>query len=503
MTSAYILVIAILILGGLIAALGDRIGTKVGKARLRLFQLRPKQTAVVITIGTGILISASTLLVLFSLSSSLRQGVFELDEILKKRREITLQLETVKQEKQKVEKELMDAQKRQNSARELLAKTGKELVTTQSQLKIISSQSDKLKQEVLKIIAEKSVLLAEKKTIEQQRAKLEISIAQRDQELKDNQLEIEEQKGILQQQKLTLQEQKVTLNKQKEILVSQKLSLEELKNRQNKLQSEIKSRDEQIATLDKNISAKDQILKNKENELLSLEKELAFYRREVEILEQYYQTYQDLRERPIAVVKGQVLTITLVKTNKNTNLEELIDGILNEANRGVMLILGYGNQAPNQRFVQITKAQVEQMKQQLSQNGEYLVRILSASNYVQGEESVRIFADVTPNQKVYTKNQIIASIAIEAKDFQSAELQKKLDFLISVTQFRARREGILGNIIIGDGKIISLVNFVQELGLSNQNVTEIIAIAGNETYISGPLQINLVVISNGEEILRL
>ncbi len=99
MTSAYILIIAILLLGGLIAALGDRIGSKVGKARLRLFKLRPKQTAVVITITTGILISSSTLLILFTLSESLRQGIFELDEILRKRREITAQLRTVEKEK--------------------------------------------------------------------------------------------------------------------------------------------------------------------------------------------------------------------------------------------------------------------------------------------------------------------------------------------------------------------------------------------------------------------
>lgn len=489
MTSAYILVIAILVLGGLIAALGDRIGSQVGKARLRLFQLRPKQTAIVITIATGILISASTLLILFTFSSSLRQGVFELDEILKRRREITQQLETVEAEKERVERELIEAQQRQNSARELLIKTGKELSKTQTQLKNISSQSDKLKEEVAKIIAEKTVLLAEKEEIQQQREKLEISIAQRDQELKDNQLQIEEQREILE-----------TQNK---VLEQQKLSLEELKNRQNKLELEIKGRDEQIATLDKSISEKDQILRNKEEELSFLEKELGFYRREVEILEQYYQTYQDLRERPIAVVKGQVLTVTLVKTDKDTNLEELIDGILNEANRGVMLILGYGNDSPHQRFVQITKAQVEQMKQQLSTEGEFLVRIFSASNYVQGEENVRIFADVTPNQQVYAKNDTIASISIDPKDFQSTELQQKLDFLIAVTEFRARRQGLLGRIVIGDGKILSLINFLQRLQLSDETVDEIIAVSANDTYTSGPLQVNLIVISNGEEILRL
>lgn len=482
MTSAYILIAAMLILGGLIAALGDRIGTKVGKARLRLFQLRPKQTAIVITIGTGILISASTLIILFTLSESLRQGIFELDEILKKRREITVQLEKVEIEKNRAETELKEAQKRQSSVRKLLTNTGKELKNTQNQLKIISTQTEKLKLELKIILGDRTKLLAEKEEIREQSQKLEKSIIERDQDLQNKQIQIEEQENILQEQQQ---------------------SLTQLQNRQNQLQSEIKSRDQQISKLDKNILEKDQILKNKENELLSLEKELGFYRREVEILEQYYQTYQDLRERPIAVVKGQVLTVTLVRTDKNTNLDELIDGILNEANRDVMVSLGYGNKFPNQRFVQITKAQVQQMKEQISQGGEYLIRILSAGNYVQGEENVRIFADVTVNQKVYAKNEQIASITIDASDLKNSELQEKLDFLISVSQFRARREGVLGKILIGDGKIISLINFIQELQLTDQSVDEIIAITANETYTSGPLQINLVVISDGKEILRL
>ena len=54
-----ILILVVLILGGLIATLGDRIGTKVGKARLSLFNLRPRKTAVLVTVFTGVMISAS------------------------------------------------------------------------------------------------------------------------------------------------------------------------------------------------------------------------------------------------------------------------------------------------------------------------------------------------------------------------------------------------------------------------------------------------------------
>lgn len=489
MTSAYILIIAILLLGGLIAALGDRIGTKVGKARLRLFQLRPKQTAILITIATGTLISASTLIILFSLSESLRQGVFQLDEILKKRRQITAQLETVQGQKKIVEQELLKAINRQNTVLNQLKIKENELLTTQKQVKEIQKRTESLRKEVEKIIKEKEDLLIEKDEIQAQSLKLEKSIAQRDRELQVKQGQIEEQEEILQQQQTQLQEQEK--------------SLENLKNRQKKLESEIKNRDEQIKELDGLISQTDKILKGKEAELASLEKQLEFYREEVEILEQYYQTYQDLRERPIAIIKGQVLTVTLIQVEKDTNIGELIDGILNQANRSVMQILGYGNQPPKDRFVQITKGQVEQIKQQLTTPGQYLVRILSAGNYVQGEERIRIFADVTPNKIVYQKNEAIASIVLDEKDLNNGELQEKLDFLISVSQFRARREGILGPIVIGDGNIISLINFIKDLQSLEQNIDEVLTVAARDTYTSGPLQINLVVIANGKEMFRL
>lgn len=94
MTTGYILILAILIVGGVIATVGDRIGTRVGKARLSLFKLRPKNTAVLVTILTGTLISASTLAILFAADDGLRKGVFELEDIQKDLRRRREQLET-------------------------------------------------------------------------------------------------------------------------------------------------------------------------------------------------------------------------------------------------------------------------------------------------------------------------------------------------------------------------------------------------------------------------
>ena len=53
-----LLIIAVILLSGLIAYLGDQIGMKVGKKRISVFGLRPKYTSIIITVFTGVLIAA-------------------------------------------------------------------------------------------------------------------------------------------------------------------------------------------------------------------------------------------------------------------------------------------------------------------------------------------------------------------------------------------------------------------------------------------------------------
>ena len=143
MTSAYVLIVATLVLGGLIAALGDRLGSKVGKARLRLFKLRPKQTAVVVTVVTGTLISASTLAILFTLSKSLRQGLFELDDILAKRRLVTEELQKVKKEKENIERHFSSTLSQQTIVQNQLNVTKDKYQKANNQLSKLSIQFKK------------------------------------------------------------------------------------------------------------------------------------------------------------------------------------------------------------------------------------------------------------------------------------------------------------------------------------------------------------------------
>jgi uncharacterized protein (DUF3084 family) len=481
MTSAYILIAAILVLGGLISALGDRLGTKVGKARLRLFNLRPRQTAAIVTIITGTLISASTLGILFGLSESLRKGVFQLDDILTELRSTKKQLTQVQQEKHQVSNQLTTVKDEQVKAREELSQIERNFQESKARLKAISEQAGKLRSEL-------NVLLTERRKQIEQLAKLK----QQSQELQ-TQLQQREQKIVAQDR----------------ILKERAIRLQQLEKQQQFLQAEIQERDRYIYQLDRAISEKDTDLEIRTKRLNDLESQLQYLSKEVEVLEQYYQTYQELRERKIALVKGQVLASATVRIIDPTATVSAIDRLLRQANDNVIKATLLSENTADKRVVKITKAQVEQLASQMEDGRDYVLRILSAGNYVQGEQEVRVFADLALNQQVFRAGAEIATVAIDSKTKDRDDIQDRLDWLLSVSKFRAQRAGILGEIQVGDGQIVTLVNFIEDIErfivaepATGNSLPEIKAIATETTYTAGPLKLNLVVVKDGKIILN-
>jgi len=73
---AWILIVFLILLGGLIAPFGDLLGTKIGKARFSILKLRPKRTATIVTIITGGFISAISISLLILVSEEFRQRLF-------------------------------------------------------------------------------------------------------------------------------------------------------------------------------------------------------------------------------------------------------------------------------------------------------------------------------------------------------------------------------------------------------------------------------------------
>ena len=76
-----IIVLVLMVMGGLIAFLGDKIGSKVGKKRLTMFGLRPKYTSIIVTIISGTLISFFTVAVMAVVNENIRVALFGLNKL--------------------------------------------------------------------------------------------------------------------------------------------------------------------------------------------------------------------------------------------------------------------------------------------------------------------------------------------------------------------------------------------------------------------------------------
>jgi len=120
---AWILIVFLILLGGLIAPFGDLLGTKIGKSRFSIFKLRPKKTATIVTIITGGFISSISIGLLILVSEEFRQRLFvdipflqrTLDE--SKKALIPLQEERKKLEGKILQKEI-ELNKLKNDVRE-------------------------------------------------------------------------------------------------------------------------------------------------------------------------------------------------------------------------------------------------------------------------------------------------------------------------------------------------------------------------------------------------
>ena len=142
--SGWLLILALLILGGVLSTLGDRLGSRVGKARLSLFNLRPRRTAVLITVLTGSLISALSLGLLLLVSRQLRVGLFELDALHARLRDSRAALDAAEMERREARSATERIEAELISTRQRSATLRRELEPLQQQKRQLEQERNRL-----------------------------------------------------------------------------------------------------------------------------------------------------------------------------------------------------------------------------------------------------------------------------------------------------------------------------------------------------------------------
>jgi uncharacterized protein (DUF3084 family) len=493
MTTGYILIAAILILGGMLATVGDRIGTRVGKARLSLFKLRPKNTAVLVTIFTGTLISASTLAILFAADEGLRKGVFELEDIQRDLRNKREQLKTAETQKSQVESELNQARKEQAQAQQ-------DLQAINQSLQAVNAKQQATQAQLNRTLTQQA----------QTQAQLQRTQGQLSQVVAQYQKAIAELQSVYDEKKTLLAEIEERKRERERLYAEAKRAIDEAKtaiaNRDRELANRkqaIEQRDQKISQLDKliqqrnqEVAAREQVIATRESRLKELEKQQNYLEQEVSRLEKYYQSYRDLRLGKLALVRGQVLAAAVIQVNQPTAARQAVIQLLREANQNALLELAEpGTNTQNLEILQFSQDRVEQLVKQINDGREYVMRIFSAGNYVRGEKQIEFFTDTAKNQIVFSGGQVLATTTADPKTMTSYQLRQRIDLLISASQFRARNAGIVENVQI-DG---TFLRFVSQLRQFDQPL-EIKAIAAEDTFTAGPLRVRLVAIINGQVV---
>jgi len=145
--TGWLLLLSLLILGGVLSTLGDRLGSRVGKARLSLFGLRPRQTAVVITVLTGSLISALSLGLMLLVSRQLRVGLFELNDLEARLRSSRSDLQRSRKAQRQARQQLAEARADEIKARKILADAQARADALRSTLQPLQEQTRRLEAE--------------------------------------------------------------------------------------------------------------------------------------------------------------------------------------------------------------------------------------------------------------------------------------------------------------------------------------------------------------------
>ena len=541
MTAGYILVFVILVLGGVIATVSDRLGTKVGKARLSLFKLRPRDTAVVVTVMAGSILSAITLGILFATSKPLRTGVFRIDEIQKRLKNARRELNQATQEKNVVETELGQARAAQAQARANLeqinrslqaanaeqARTQTKLNSLRVQLNSVQAAKSKTEQQLSQVEAAKSQTAEQLSSVEAAKSRTEsqLKLVETARSTTRTQLDrTESQLKTVSAQKTSLGSEIAQLQGERQQLIEQREQVKtqiaqrdrEIAKREGEIakrneliaerDQEIAQRVQNLADRDRTIVDRDKVIAEREALLETLAQQQAQLEQQQTLLQQQVQVlerdFQAIREGTVAIRRGQILAAGVVRIIDPGTASRAIDRLLQEANKTTVGLMQPENSKVREQVIQITKAEIDQLISQIKDGQDYVVRIVAGANYLREEKLIKVFAEAEINRVVFRAGDVISAVSVDPVTSTDERVREQLQQLIEACQFRARLIGVVsGRVQVADNRIETLAGFVDRLQQYDKPL-DVQAIATDVTYSAGPLKIDLVAVQNGVVVFR-
>ena len=488
--TGFVLLFAVACLGGAIATIGDRIGMKVGKSRLSLFNLRPRQTATLVSVVTGMVASFSTLMLLIALDGQLRKGLFQLDDIQLELSEAQTNLEETRAERDEVESTLEKSTKLQAIAQERLLETNESLQTaiareeatldrlldTQSQLDNVSEQTLSLRDEIGGLRSEREALIAQQAEVRSQIARRDREIGQRNAEIRQRNKEIGQRNQQLAERDRDLQQRT----------------------------AELSERDRQIAQRNEEIA-------EREARLQELQTQQAFLSEEIARLED---EFQGLRLGNVAIARNETLAYTVARPDSEEVAVQAVEEALAEANRFAVQTILPRTETVDNFTIRFDPVSVSEIVNTITDSQSYVIKVSSAANYVSGEpcvaEALRkagppcilVNVQAVPNEVIFEPGDVLASVRVSAEDIRNERLVERFTILRATAEFEARRSGIVRfRPIIASGLSDPIIEFLTKVDAYGEPL-DIQTFASQPVFPAGPVYLELAAVQNGEVLFR-
>jgi len=406
---------------------------------------------------------------LLAMDKSLRTGLFELEEIQAELTTAREELDATAEQKQQIETELESSRRAQVSAQRRLKRLDRDLQAAQSDLdqaleqqaisdeqlaetEALLDRADELRaeseREIQRIEAELSGIALRQASLQTEISTLQAERRQLVQETEATQAQLAERDGLLRENQARLDEQVRELAERETLLAGL---------RQQQLESGAK-------------------------------------------LQELRQNIQRFRERRIAIEQGEILASGLLQVIELEGLDEAILRLLQQANGNAAQRLGI--EVEDLPIVNVNRTDLQGLRDRLSDRREYVVRVLSTGNYLLGETSVQVFVEAIPNVLLFRADEAISRTTLSPKEMEPEAIVQQLYWAIEAARFRAQREGIsVGQVRLGDGRPETLVEFVSAL-VDLSGTVEVQAVAARDTFTASPLVLELIVVRNGEVLLR-
>ena len=121
------IILLLFVIGGIIAYIGNFVGRYIGKRRLTLFNLRPRYTAIAITVISGILIALSTLIVVLLVSQDARTALLGLEQLKQEINQKSLELKEKLEQQKELENKLSFSRREIAQLQSAKQKLGREI----------------------------------------------------------------------------------------------------------------------------------------------------------------------------------------------------------------------------------------------------------------------------------------------------------------------------------------------------------------------------------------